>query len=254
MVGVRGCRAGAGSAVGGRKRAAGSCRVSMAGAGEPPQPRKPCLGLEQGSRLTQRRGTKRWPGRKERMRLKSCTGRGWWCQGEQWDKHTTILWAELQRTPCLSPAKRGHSPQWVCFSICVRRYFTACEADGNRSHPSVHATVTTPFAEFWLLFGRGIQLSLTPCVAFTGLHFLLFLLGAPLSKLNLKLLRSPVAPQLPCPASSAPGLGTLGRQHPEQAAPLCPPSCTSDQPWGRAQEDKIGNDSSEGRWDRLWWY
>lgn len=65
MVGVRGCRAGAGSAVGGRKRAAGCCRVSMAGSGEPLQARKQCFGPEQGSRLTQRGGTKRWPWEEE---------------------------------------------------------------------------------------------------------------------------------------------------------------------------------------------
>lgn len=208
-MGVRGCRVRAGSAVGGRKRAAGSCRVSMAGSGEPLQPRKHCLGLEQGSRLTQRGGTKRWPWEEEEDETeilhRQMPGRA---AGRE---HTTVLWAELQRTPCPSPAKQGHSPQWVCFSICARRYFTACLADGNRSHPSVRAAATTPFAEFWLLFGRAIQLSPPPYVALTGLHFLLFPLGASLSKLNLKLLRSPVPPQLPPaqPAVSAPGWAPL---------------------------------------------
>lgn len=43
-----------------QERAAGSCRASTAGAGEPLQlRRKHCLGLEQGSGLAQRGATKR---------------------------------------------------------------------------------------------------------------------------------------------------------------------------------------------------
>lgn len=48
-------------------------------------------------------------------------------------------------------AKCERRPQWVCFSIRTRSSFTACEAEGSRSHPSVHATVSIPLAEIQLL-------------------------------------------------------------------------------------------------------
>lgn len=163
------------------------------------------------------------------MRLKSCTGRGWRCQGEQWDEHTTILvWAELQRTPCLSPAKRGHSPQWVCFSICARNYFTACEADGNRSHPSAHAAVTLALAVFWLFFWRGHTAFPTTLCCPHRTPLPPFPPGSSPQLIKLEAVEELCSPELPpCPASSGAPLGgsTQSRQplsgpHP---APLVSP-------------------------------
>lgn len=59
------------------------------------------------------------------------------------------------------PAKCERRPQWVCFSLRARSYFTACEGEGNRSHPSVHAAMSIPSAGIWLL-GR-MAFPGTPC-------------------------------------------------------------------------------------------
>lgn len=77
-MGVRGCReaAGVGSAGGGRRRAAGSCGMSMAEPRELQQQRKPGLGLEWGSWLAQRGSTKRWPWEEGEDGIEICTGRG----------------------------------------------------------------------------------------------------------------------------------------------------------------------------------
>lgn len=103
---------------GGRRRAAGSCRVSMAEPGGPQQHRNPRHGLEQGSWLSQRGGTRSWPweegedgtGILHRQML-AMPG------GAVGQTHDILAQAELQRTPRSIPAKCERRHHWVCFSV-----------------------------------------------------------------------------------------------------------------------------------------
>lgn len=125
-------------------------RVSVVGPGEPQwqeNPSWPGAGLLAGHRA----GTKSWPReegedgteilRRHRLAMPGRAAGQTRCLG---------VGRVAENTPAI-PAKCERRPQWVCFNLCARSYFTACEAEGNRSHPSVHAAMSIPSAGIWLL-------------------------------------------------------------------------------------------------------
>lgn len=133
----------------GRQKGCRQLRVSVVGPGE------------RGSWLAHRGGTKSWPCeegedgteilRRHRLAMPGRAAGQARCLG---------VGRVAENTPAI-PAKCERRPQWVCFSLCARSYFTAWEAEGNGSHPSVHAAMSIPSAGIWLL--GHMAFPATPC-------------------------------------------------------------------------------------------